>query len=131
LFRGRVLWETEREGWGGGEGNEEEGRGEARTGQDRRMSDSPTTGTGIGAEGRPWMSTTPLTASAKRILKELAEINLELPSNCTAGPKGDNLYEWVSTITGPSGMPLHSLHLGLSSGTTIIIIMWHHVTEFM
>jgi ubiquitin-protein ligase len=44
-----------------------------------------------------------LSGSAKRIQKELAEISLEPPTNCSAGPKGDNLYEWVSTIVGPSG----------------------------
>ncbi|KAJ2468698.1 Ubiquitin-conjugating enzyme E2 2, partial [Coemansia sp. RSA 2320] len=39
------------------------------------------------------------------IQKELAEIALDPPSNCSAGPKGDNLYEWVSTILGPGESP--------------------------
>ncbi len=40
-----------------------------------------------------------------RIQKELAEISLDPPPNCSAGPKADNIYEWVSTIMGPSGSP--------------------------
>lgn len=46
-----------------------------------------------------------LTGSAKRIQKELAEISLDPPPNVSASPKADNLYEWVSTIIGPSDSP--------------------------
>jgi ubiquitin-protein ligase len=35
----------------------------------------------------------------------LAEITLDPPSNCSAGPKGDNLYEWAATLLGPDGTP--------------------------
>lgn len=40
---------------------------------------------------------------AKRITKELAEISLDPPGNCSAAPKGDNVYEWVATVMGPKG----------------------------
>lgn len=51
------------------------------------------------ASSRPPKTTT----AAKRIQRELAEISLDPPPNCSAGPKGDNLYEWHSTILGPPG----------------------------
>ncbi|KAK3802389.1 hypothetical protein RRG08_034534 [Elysia crispata] len=45
-----------------------------------------------------------MSTSLKRIQKELAEITLDPPPNCSAGPKApDNMYEWASTILGPSG----------------------------
>lgn len=52
-----------------------------------------------------WLAKSPrgMSTSAKRLQKELAEITLDPPPNCSAGPKGDNLYEWVSTILGPPG----------------------------
>ncbi|XP_017130089.1 ubiquitin-conjugating enzyme E2-24 kDa [Drosophila elegans] len=43
-----------------------------------------------------------LRTSSKRIQKELDEITRDPPANCSAGLKEDNLYEWESTIVGPS-----------------------------
>ncbi|KAI9297547.1 ubiquitin conjugating enzyme E2e2 [Neoconidiobolus thromboides FSU 785] len=37
--------------------------------------------------------------------EELAEISLDPPCNCTAGPKAENIYEWAATILGPKGSP--------------------------
>nr|XP_035947634.1 ubiquitin-conjugating enzyme E2 E3-like [Halichoerus grypus] len=41
--------------------------------------------------------------SAERTQQELAEGNLDPPSNYSARPKGEHIYEWRPTILGPPG----------------------------
>ena len=43
--------------------------------------------------------------SKKRITKELEEIKKEPPSNCSAGPKNNDLLNWEATIIGPAESP--------------------------
>ncbi|XP_057956441.1 constitutive photomorphogenesis protein 10 [Malania oleifera] len=60
---------------------------------------------GGGGGGRSWPSTTSVSASGKRIQKEMAELNMDPPPDCSAAPKGDNLNRWVATFIPPPGTP--------------------------
>ncbi|XP_068750709.1 ubiquitin-conjugating enzyme E2 E1-like [Montipora capricornis] len=84
-----------------GRSSEQESRSSA--GSDDTASSTGLKPREVNAKGATSRSTKPLSTAVKRIRRELAEITLEPPPNCSAGPKGDNLYEWNSTILGPPG----------------------------
>lgn len=43
--------------------------------------------------------------SLKRLQKELKELTIDPPVNCSAGTVGDNIMKWSATIIGPEKTP--------------------------
>ncbi|KAK7318926.1 hypothetical protein RJT34_03634 [Clitoria ternatea] len=62
-------------------------------------------GGGGGCSTSSWVPTTSVSASGKRIQREMIELNSDPPPHSSAGPKGDNLYHWIATIIGAPGTP--------------------------
>lgn len=50
-----------------------------------------------------WPSSTSLSSSGKRILKELKDLDSHPLNLCSAGPIADSLYHWLATFLGPPG----------------------------
>ena len=48
-------------------------------------------------------NTTPM--AARRIQREHQDLQRDTPDNCSAGPRGDNMYIWDAVILGPTGTP--------------------------
>jgi len=43
--------------------------------------------------------------AARRIQREHQDLQRDAPENCSAGPRGDNMFIWDAVILGPTGTP--------------------------
>nr|CAH8825953.1 unnamed protein product [Trichobilharzia regenti] len=75
----------------------------AFTGHSASMESTPVANNGQKPPSSVHFKTKSMSTSLKRIQKELTDIMSDPPPNCSAFPRGDNLYEWVSTLLGPQG----------------------------